>query len=148
LLAVASVLFDALALTMPSWSQRKNEMAEAGIHRAESERSAAAAAAGHAPKLLDRVRHVIRAKHYSRRTESAYVDWIRRFILFHRKRHPSEIGASEIAAILTWLATNRRVSASTQNQALGAVLFLYRDVLHIEIGPIEHVAGSAGPPRD
>jgi integron integrase len=147
LLAVASVLFDALALTMPSWSQRKNEMAEAGIHRAESERSAAAAAAGHAPKLLDRVRHVIRAKHYSRRTESAYVDWIRRFILFHRKRHPSEMGATEISAFLTWLATNRRVSASTQNQALSAVLFLYRDVLHIEIGPFEHVPRARMPVR-
>lgn len=122
-------------------------MAEAGIHRAESERSAAAAAAGHAPKLLDRVRHVIRAKHYSRRTESAYVDWIRRFILFHRKRHPSEMGATEISAFLTWLATSRRVSASTQNQALSAVLFLYRDVLHIEIGPVEHVPRARMPVR-
>lgn len=99
------------------------------------------------PKLLDRVRQTIRAKHYSRRTESAYVDWIRRYILFHCKRHPSEMGASEIAAFLTWLATSRRVSASTQNQALSAVLFLYRDVLHTEIGHIEHVPRARTPVR-
>lgn len=106
-------------------------MGEASIHRAESQTSPAAVAARRAPKLLDRVRHVIRAKHYSRRTESAYVDWIRRFIIFHQKRHPSEMGATEISTFLTWLATNRRVSASTQNQALSAVLFLYRDVLRV-----------------
>ena len=115
-------------------------MEEARIMQMESgDRSSRAVATTGAPKLLDRVRHVIRAKHYSRRTESAYVDWIRRYILFHRKRHPSEMGASEIAAFLTWLATNRRVSASTQNQALSAVLFLYRAVLRNEIGPIDNV---------
>ena len=97
--------------------------------------------------VLDRVRQTIRAKHYSRRTESAYADWIRRYILYHRKRHPSEMGASEITAFLTWLATDRRVSASTQNQALSAVLFLYRDVLHIEIGPIENVPRARMPVR-
>jgi integrase len=100
-----------------------------------------------APKLLDRVRHVIRAKHYSRRTESAYVDWIRRYILFHKKRHPSEMGASEITSFLTWLASDRHVSASTQNQALSAVLFLYRDVLHVKIGTIEHVPRARMPVR-
>jgi Phage integrase, N-terminal SAM-like domain len=71
-------------------------------------RSQPVAAGG--PKLLERVRQAIRAKHYSRRTESAYVDWIRRYIVFHQKRHPSDMGASEIAAFLTWLATERRVS--------------------------------------
>ena len=96
---------------------------------------------------LDRVRHAIRTKHYSRRTESAYVDWIRRYIVFHRKRHPSEMGATEIASFLTWLATHRRVSASTQNQALSAVLFLYRDVLHVAIRPIEHVPRARMPVR-
>ncbi|MGH9201611.1 MAG: phage integrase N-terminal SAM-like domain-containing protein [Vicinamibacterales bacterium] len=110
-------------------------MEDAGVtQRVSGQRSSLAVVTTGAPKLLDRVRQTIRAKHYSRRTESAYVDWIRRYILFHRKRHPSEMGAAEIAAFLTWLATNRRVSASTQNQALSAVLFLYRDVLHIEIG--------------
>ena len=123
-------------------------MEEAGvIQRVSGERSSLAVATIGAPKLLDRVRQAIRAKHYSRRTESAYVDWIRRYIVFHRKRHPSEMGAQEIAAFLTWLATNRRVSASTQNQALSAVLFLDRDVLHIEIGAIEHIPRARMPVR-
>jgi integron integrase len=123
-------------------------MEEAGVmQRVSPERSTLVVATTGAPKLLDRVRQTIRAKHYSRRTESAYVDWIRRYVLFHRKRHPSEMGASEIAAFLTWLATNRRVSASTQNQALSALLFLYRNVLHIEIGPIENVPRARMPVR-
>ena len=108
--------------------------------------SQAVAATG-APKLLERVRQTIRAKHYSRRTESAYVDWIRRYIVFHRKRHPSEMGACEIAAFLTWLAAERRVSASTQNQALSALLFLYREVLRTEIGQIENVPRARMPVR-
>ena len=123
-------------------------MEEAGVmQRVSPERPSLAVATSGAPKLLDRVRQTIRAKHYSRRTESAYVDWIRRYILFHQKRHPSEMGAPEIAAFLTWLATNRRVSASTQNQSLSALLFLYRDVLHIEIGPIENVPRARMPVR-
>src|SRR5712691_9693656 len=87
---------------------------------------------GRPPKLLDRVRHAIRLRHYSRRTEEAYVHWIRRYIVFHRKTHPSEMGAAEISTFLTWLAVERRVSASTQNQALSALLFLYKDVLGLE----------------
>src|SRR5918996_2640692 len=123
-------------------------MEQSSAHeRPRSDIAPDANAASRTPKLLDRVRHTIRTKHYSRRTESAYVDWIRRYILFHRKRHPSEMGAPEIAAFLTWLATNRRVSASTQNQALSALLFLYRDVLHIEIGPIENVPRARMPAR-
>lgn len=82
-----------------------------------------------APKLLDRVRGALRVAHYSVRTETAYLDWIRRFILFHRKRHPQEMGADEIREFLTHLATERNVAASTQNQALSALLFLYRVVL-------------------
>jgi len=85
------------------------------------------------PKLLDRVRQVMRLKHYSYRTEQAYVDWIRRFILFHGKRHPQEMGAQEIEAFLTHLAVHENVAASTQNQALQAILFLYREVLGREI---------------
>jgi hypothetical protein len=84
------------------------------------------------PKLLDQVRAVARARHLSHRTEDAYVGFIRRYILFHGKRHPLEMGAEEITAFLTHLAVTERVSASTQNQALFAVLFLYRDVLHLE----------------
>jgi hypothetical protein len=137
---------DALALTMPSSSKRNTKMVEDSIQRGESETSPATAPV-RAPKLLERVRDVIRAKHYSRRIESAYVDWIRRYIVFHRKRHPSDMGASEIAAFLIWPATDRRVSASTQNQALSAVLFLYRDVLHLEIGPIENVPRARMPVR-
>ncbi len=84
-------------------------------------------------KLLDQVSEVIRLKHYSPRTEEAYVDWIRRFILFHDKRHPREMGAPEIEEFLTHLAVDRNVSASTQNQALYAILFLYRHVLRKDL---------------
>jgi hypothetical protein len=78
------------------------------------------------PMLLDRVRHAVRARHYSRRTEKAYVHWIKRYIFFHGKRHPSEMGAAEVTAFLTALAVRHRVAASTQNQALNALLFLYQ----------------------
>ncbi len=84
-------------------------------------------------KLLDQVRDAIRLKHYSIRTEQAYVLWIKRFIFFHDKRHPREMGASEIEAFLTHLAVDQHVAASTQNQALNALLFLYREVLNIEL---------------
>jgi len=87
-------------------------------------------------ELVERVRDVIRLKHYSYRTEEAYLDWAKRYILFHDKRHPAEMGAPEIRAFLTYLATQRNVAASTQNQALSAILFLYREVLHQEIEPI------------
>lgn len=102
---------------------------------------------GSRPKLLDQVRHIIRMRHYSRRTETTYVHWIRRFIVFHHKQHPSTMGAPEITAFLSWLATGQRVSASTQNQALNAVLFLYRHVLHIEVGAIEQVPRAKMPHR-
>ena len=89
-----------------------------------------------AKKLLDQMREALRLKHYSHRTEEAYSDWVRRFILFHNKRHPAEMGAPEIQAFLAYLAGEKKVSASTQNQALSAILFLYREVLHKEIEPI------------
>jgi len=88
-------------------------------------------------KLLDQVRDALRLKHYSIRTENSYVDWIRRYILFHHKRHPAEMGAAEIEAFLTHLAVEEHVAASTQNQALSALLFLYREVLHQDLGPID-----------
>ncbi len=85
-------------------------------------------------RLLDQVREVIRVKHYSIRTEEAYVQWIKRFIFFHGKRHPREMGAAEIESFLTDLAVQRKVSASTQNQALNALVFLYKEVLDIDLG--------------
>jgi integron integrase len=84
-------------------------------------------------KLLDQVRDAIRLKHYSYRTEETYVQWIRRYILFHNKRHPQEMGVPEIEAFLTHLATVENVAASTQNQAFSALLFLYRQVLQIQL---------------
>ncbi len=89
-----------------------------------------------APKLLDQMRDALRIKHYSYRTEQAYLDWAKRYILFHGKRHPAEMGAPEIREFLAHLAGEKRVSASTQNQALSAILFLYREVLHIDLDPI------------
>jgi site-specific recombinase XerD len=82
-----------------------------------------------AKRLLERLREEIRSRHYSRRTEKAYWYWIRYFILFHDKRHPAEMGAAQVTAFLTWLATERNVAAATQNQALSALLFLYKHVL-------------------
>ena len=99
------------------------------------------------PKLLDRVREAIRVRHYSRRTEEAYVTWIRRYIVFHHKTHPEHMGAEEISRFLTWLAVDRRVSASTQNQALNAILFLYREVLGKEIGYVNGVVRARQPNR-
>jgi hypothetical protein len=84
------------------------------------------------PPLLERVRHKIRLRHYSLRTEQAYVDWIRRFVMHHSKRHPAEMGAGEVEAFLTHLAAVRNVAASPQNQAKSALLFLYKEVLAIE----------------
>jgi integron integrase len=83
----------------------------------------------HGKKILDQVSDAIRLKHYSYRTEQTYKDWIKRYILFHKKRHPAEMGATEIQAFLSNLATEKNVAASTQNQALSAILFLYRHVL-------------------
>ena len=86
-------------------------------------------------------------RHYSRRTEEAYVHWIKRFIVFHGKVHPASLGVEDVAAFLSWLAEQRRVSASTQNQALSAVLFLYRDVLAITLGTIRPVVRARTPDR-
>ena len=85
-------------------------------------------------KLLDQLRDVLRVKHYSLRTEKSYINWNKRFILFHDKRHPAEMGAVEIKAFLTHLAVKRNVAASTQNQALNAIVFLYTQVLQREPG--------------
>ena len=101
----------------------------------------------HPPKLLVQVRERLRVKHYSIRTEKTYVDWIKRFILFHGKRHPKDMGANEIEAFLTHLAVKGRVSASTQNQAKSALLFLYREVLHQQLPWLDKVTQAKAPTR-
>ncbi|MCC7326434.1 MAG: integron integrase [Burkholderiales bacterium] len=98
-------------------------------------------------RLLEQVRLKIRLKHYSLRTEQAYLDWIKRFIYFHGKRHPAQMGAGEIEAFLTHLAVVRNVAASTQNQAKSALLFLYREVLAIELPWLDRVEQARVPAR-
>ena len=97
------------------------------------------------PKLLDQVRDAIRVKHYSVRTEEAYVHWIKRFILFHEKRHPLHIREPEVSKFISHLAVEGKVSASTQNQALSAILFLYQEVLKQELGWINNVKRAKKP---
>ncbi|MHC4831603.1 MAG: integron integrase [Planctomycetota bacterium] len=99
------------------------------------------------PRLLDRLRRRIRAKHYSRRTEQAYVQWARRYILFHGKRHPETLGKCEIEAFLTHLAVEGKVSASTQNQALSGLLFLYREVLKTTLPDLGGLIRAKRPKR-
>ena len=100
-----------------------------------------------APKLLDRMRDHLRTRHYSIRTETAYVDWARRFILFHGKRHPLEMGAAEVEAFLTHLAVQRQVSASIQNQAKAAILYLYKQVLGVDLPWLDDVVQAKTPKR-
>ena len=98
-------------------------------------------------KLLDQVREKIRYKHYSLSTENTYVSWIKQYILYHGKRHPAEMGAAEVEAFLTHLATARQVASSTQNQALSAILFLYREVLALDLPWLESFERSKKPKR-
>lgn len=102
---------------------------------------------GPKPRLLEQVRQAIRTRHYSYRTEKAYVHWIKRFIFFHNKRHPLEMAEPEIARFLSNLATESRVSASTQNQAFNALLFLYHEVLNKKIGLVDGVVRAKRPNR-
>lgn len=99
------------------------------------------------PRLLDRVRHKIRLKHYSIRTEKAYVDWVRRFVHFHGLRHPDGLGAQEVEAFLTHLAVEGNVAASTQNQAKSALLFLYKEVLGLDLPWLDGVTSAKQPRR-
>ena len=99
------------------------------------------------PKLLDQLSAALRTRHYSRRTERAYVHWVRRFILFHGKRHPKTMEAQEVTAFLSWLATNEEVSSSTQNQALSAILFLYRFVLDVDLPWLSELVRAKRPER-
>lgn len=91
------------------------------------------------PRLLDRVHDATRVRHYSLRTQQTYIQWIKRFIYFHNKRHPDEMGKKEIEAFLTHLAVDRQVAASTQNQALSAIFFLYKKVLGHELDWLDSV---------
>lgn len=99
------------------------------------------------PRLLDRMRAHLRTRHYSIRTEEAYLDWARRFILFHGKRHPHDMGAAEVEAFLSHLAVARQVSASTQNQAKAAILYLYKQVLGMELPWLDEVVQARRPRR-
>lgn len=99
------------------------------------------------PRLIDQVREEIQVRHYSLRTEKSYIQWIRRFILFHDKRHPREMGEKEISAFLSHLAVTRNVSASTQNQALSAILFLYQKVLGQKLEWLKDVVRAKRPQR-
>lgn len=97
------------------------------------------------PKLLDRLARALRARHYSLRTEQAYAHWVRRYVIFHGRRHPIEMGEAEINEFLTALAVEGKVSSSTQNQALSALLFLYRHILGREVGQIGDVVRAQRP---
>jgi integron integrase len=107
----------------------------------------AASASPNQPRFLDRVRREIRLRHYAIRTEESYVDWIRRFIIFNDKRHPSEMGASEVTAFLTHLAVDRHVAPATQAQAKSAILFLYRVVLNSQLPWLDEIVAAKGAPR-
>jgi integrase len=98
-------------------------------------------------RLLDQMREILRLHHYSIRTEEAYLEWVKRYILFHNKRHPSDMGENEVSVFLTCLAVNKHVSASTQNQALSAILFLYKRVLNIQMDWLEEVVRAKRPRR-
>lgn len=101
----------------------------------------------HPPRLLDQVRQRIHFLHYSRKTEQSYLHWIRRYILFHNKRHPREMAGEEVAHFLNYLANSEKVSASTQNQALSAIIFLYRQILQIELGEMPGLQYASKPKR-
>lgn len=99
------------------------------------------------PQLLDQFRNEIRVRHMAHSTEKAYVDWIRKYILFHNKRHPREMGNAEVKAFLTYSAVDRNDASSTQNQALSALLFLYRSVLEEDFGWLDGVVRAKRPKR-
>jgi len=97
------------------------------------------------PKLLVQVREYMRTLHYSKRTQESYINWIKRFIIFHNKTHPEKLGKDEIRLFLNYLAVERNVSASTQNQALQGILFLYKQILHKDVGWIDDIKRPSTP---
>jgi len=136
---------------MPNLSDRRSQASglgeESGLPPTRESRLSSPDPRPSSPRLLDRVRTAIRTRHYSLRTEEAYVAWIRRFILFHGKRHPQEMGETEINAFLSHLATEDHVASNTQNQALAALLFLYRHVLEVPFPKIESLIRAKKPER-
>jgi len=129
----------------PIWTTQGTETY--AVRHGHLRAGAAPQVAGPRPKLLDQVRDAIRTRHMSPRTEEAYVHWIRRFIFFHHKRHPAEMGPAEITQFLTALAVERHLSASTQNQALAALLFLYREVFGRDPGWLDGLVRAKRPRR-
>ncbi|WP_197468402.1 phage integrase N-terminal SAM-like domain-containing protein, partial [Alcanivorax sp. HI0083] len=99
------------------------------------------------PRLREQFREAIRVRHYSHRTEKTYWYWIRYFIRFHKLRHPAEMAEREVSLFLTWLATSRNVAAATQNQALNALVFLYRHVIHQPLGEVENISRAKRPAK-
>jgi len=126
-----------------------NRLSPGGAFRPPSAAPAPTAtpAATPQPRLLDQMREALRSRHYSPRTEQSYCHWVKRFVLFHRLRHPSELAEPEINAFLTHLAVKESVSASTQNQALSALLFLYRHVIGREVGDLGDLIRARRPLR-
>jgi len=116
-------------------------------HSAQTPQPTSGPAAARPPKLLERMRIHLRTRHYSIRTEEAYIDWARRFVLFHGKRHPGDMGVAEVEAFLSHLAVERNVSASTQNQAKAALLYLYKQVLEIDLPWLNEVVQAKTPKR-
>jgi integron integrase len=126
--------------------KREDESLTNGIAEPGPESSARDAAAN-PPRLLDQVRDALRRRHYSIRTEQAYLDWMKRFILFHHKKHPRDMGAQEVERFLTHLAVDRNVAVSTQNQALSALLFLYKEVLGVQLPWLNEIQRAKKPQR-
>ncbi|MBN2397693.1 MAG: phage integrase N-terminal SAM-like domain-containing protein, partial [Deltaproteobacteria bacterium] len=118
-----------------------------GIRSGSSQACGSAEKSGTQPKLLDRLRLALRSRHYSRKTEQTYCHWVKKYIYFHNVKHPDEMGEKEINAFLTHLAVKEKVSASTQNQALSALLFVYRHVLSREVGDLGGVIRARKPTR-
>ena len=110
-------------------------------------RHSASGSDGKEKRLIERLREAMRSRHYSQRTEKAYWYWMRWFIRFHGKRHPAQMGAAEVGAFLSWLATERNVAAATQNQALSALLFLYKQVLGIDLPWLGDLVRAQRPVR-
>jgi site-specific recombinase XerD len=99
------------------------------------------------PRLLEQVREALRLRHYSLRTEQAYAHWVKRFVLFHGKRHPREMEAAEVESFLSWLPVERQVSAATQEQAVAALLFLYKQVLGVDLPWLDEIVRAKRPQR-
>ncbi|MBI2455371.1 MAG: integron integrase, partial [candidate division NC10 bacterium] len=150
--ALPTVIHGPRGLQPPGAAPLSGNRAEVGDlqpaarpHPGAARPSPASPAQGRQPRLLDRLREALRSRHYSRRTEQCYCHWVKRFIFFHHVRHPADMAEPEINAFLTHLAIKENVSASTQNQALSALLFLYRHVLGREVGNLGDVISARKP---